>query len=177
MATKKQTEAAKENVRKAQKRWQEMTPRQHALAQPEGRSREKPGAVGEGDYFRIAVRPKEEFVAFRYHDVGEKNGDLKRLAGKRSSGSWDTESWLINKHSAHMEGDTLVGDTDDVRDLLEKLGSKPKRIKGDIFEAKDRQDIPEIKKPTAAQQKARMENIRKAQAARWQRGAGNTARE
>ena len=165
MATKKQQEAAKENIKKAQKKWQEMTPRQHALAQPEGRRRAKPGTKGEGDYYRIVVRPKEEFTTFRNQDVGEK-GHLLRLAGKRSSGSWDTQAWLVSKEDAHAEGDTLIADSEDARKLLETLGSKPKLLKGDIFEAKDRPNIPEREKPTEAQQKARLENIKKAQQTR-----------
>ncbi len=165
MTTNKQIEAAKENIKKAQQRWQEMTPREHALAQPEGRKRAKPGTKGEGDYFRIVVRPKEEFTTFRYHDVGEK-GHILRLAGKRSSGSWDTQAWLISKDDAHLEGDALVADTEDARRLIETLGTKPKPVKGDVFEAKDRPNVPERKKPTEAQQRARRENIKKAQQAR-----------
>jgi len=165
MTSNKQKEAAKENIKKAQRRWQEMTPREHALAQPEGRKRAKPGTKGEGDYFRIGVRPKEEFTTFRYHDVGEK-GHILRLAGRRSSGSWDTQAWLISKDDAHLEGDTLVADSDDARRLIETLGTKPKQVKGDVFEAKDRPNVPESKKPTEAQQRARRENIKKAQQAR-----------
>ena len=137
-----------------------MTPREHALAQPEGRKRAKPGTKGEGDYFRIVVRPKEEFTTFRYQDVGEK-GHIQRLAGKRSSGPWDTQAWLISKDDAHLDGATLVADTDDARKLVEALGTKPKLVKGDVFEAKDRPNVPESKKPTEAQQRARLENIKK----------------
>src|SRR5512135_3777432 len=115
MPTTKQKEAARKNIKKAQQRWQEMTPRQHSLAQPEGRMRAKPGTKGEGDYYRIVVRPKEEFSTFRYHDIGQK-GHLQRLAGKRSSGSWDTQAWLISKEDAHLSGDTLVPDTNEARD-------------------------------------------------------------
>lgn len=129
--------------------------------------RKKPGTGGEGEFYRVEVRPKGEFVTFRYDDVGEKHGDLERLAGKRTSGSWDTQAWLINKHSAHIEGETLVPDTNDVRELLETLGSKPKYVKGDVFTAKDRPNIPEKDKPTKAQKRAREENIEKAQQARW----------
>lgn len=168
MPTQKQIEAAKKNIKKAQERWASMTPRQHALSQPEGRARAKPGTVGSGDYFRIVVRPKDEFVTFRYHDIGEP-GHLQRLGGKRQSGSWDTQAWLISKQDAHIEGDRLVPDSTDAKELLEKLGSEPKLIKGDVFEAKDRPNVPEYKKPTPAQQQARMENIKKAQAARWGR--------
>ena len=170
MTTDKQKEAAKENIKKAQQRWQEMTHRERALAQPEGRKRAKPGTKGEGEYFRIVVRSKEEFTTFRYHDVGEK-GHIIRLAGKRSSGSWDTQAWLISKDDAHVEGDTLVAVTDDARRLIEVLGSKPKYVKGDVFEAKDRPNVPESKKPTEAQQRASLENIKKAQQARRTRTA------
>ena len=161
----KQKKAAKGNIKKARQRWQEMTPREHALAQPEGRKRAKPGTKGGGDYFRIVVRPKEEFTTFRYQDVGEK-GHILRLAGKRSSGSWDTQAWLISKDDAHLEGNTLVADTDDAREVIEALRTKPKHVKGDVFEAKDRPNVPESKKPTGAQQRARLENIKKAQQAR-----------
>jgi hypothetical protein len=173
MTSDKQKEAAKENIKKAQQRWQEMTSREHALAQPEGRKRAKPGTKGEGDYFRIVVRPKEEFATFRYQDVGEK-GHIQRLAGKRSSGSWDTQAWLISKEDAHLEGATLVADTDDARKLIETLESKPKHVKGDVFEAKGRLNVPESKKPTKAQQRARLENIKKAQQARRTSNAKKT---
>jgi hypothetical protein len=43
-------------------------------------------------------------------------------------------------------------------------------VKGDIFEARPRPNVPEAAKPTPAQQKARRENIKKAQAARHTRG-------
>jgi hypothetical protein len=165
MATDKQKEAAMENIKKAQRKWQEMTPRDRALAQPEGKKRAKPGTKGEGDYFRIVVRAKEQFTTFRYQDVGDK-GHILRLAGKRSSGSWDTQAWLISKDDAHVEDDTLVADTDDARRLIEGLGSKPKHDKGDVFEAKDRPNIPEREKPTEAQKRARLENSKKARQAR-----------
>lgn len=165
MATRKQTETAKKNIKKAQKKWQDMSPREHSLAQPEGRERAKPGTKGEGDYFRIVVRSKDEFVTFRNQDIGEP-GHIQRLAGKRSSGSWDTQTWLISKEDAHIEGNRLIPDTDDAREVIEKLGSEPKHIKADIFEAKDRPNVPESEKPTPAQQRARMENIEKAQQAR-----------
>jgi hypothetical protein len=165
MSSNKQKEAAKANIQKAQEKWQNMTSRERALAQPEGRKRAKPGSTGEGDYFRIVVRPKDEFTTFRNQDVGEK-GHIMRLAGKRSSGSWDTHAWLISKTDAHLAGDTLVGDNKDSRRLIESLGTKPKRVKGDIFEAKDTPNVPENQKPTEAQKEAWSENIQKAQKAR-----------
>jgi len=147
-------------------------PRENSSLQPKRRKRAKPGTKGEGEYFRINVRSKEEFTTFRYHDVGEK-GHIQRLAGMRSNGSWDTQVWLIRKDDAHIEGDTLVADTEDARSLIETLGSKPKHIKEDVFEAKDRPNVPESEKPTEAQQKAGLENIKKAQQARRSRLAKN----
>ena len=165
MATIKQREAARRNIKKAQAAWKEMSHRQHALAQPQGRGRAKPGTGGSGEYYRVVVRPKEQFVTFRIQDVGDPGG-LQRVAGKRSSGSWGTQAWLISKDFAHVEGDTLVADHQDARDLLDTLGSKPHHEKGDIFTAKDRRNDPEKEKPTAAQKRARSANIKKAQAAR-----------
>lgn len=165
MATMKQREAARQNIRKAQAAWQSMSRRQHSRAQPEGRSRKKPGTGGGGDYYHIAVRPKKEFVTFRTQDVGDP-GHIQRVAGKRSSGSWDTVKWLIGKEDAHIEGGRLVPDTADARKLLDDLGSRPIHVKGDLFKAKPRPNVPEREKPTPAQRRARSANIKKAQAAR-----------
>jgi hypothetical protein len=164
MATRKQVAAAKKNIKKAQEAWQGMSSRERALAQPSGRARKKPGA-GEGEFYRIEVRPKDEFVTFRTQDMGKKGG-IERLAGKRSSGSWDTATWLVSKDFAHIEGRKLVPDHPDARELFENLGSQPTRVKGDVFKAKDRPNVPEKAKPTPAQKRARSTNIKKAQAAR-----------
>ena len=164
MTTEKQKELAQENPQESGAQ----SPQEQPSSQPKRRKRAKPGTKGEGDYFRITVRPKEEFSTFRYQDVGEK-GHIQRLAGRRSSGSWDTQVWLISKEDAHMEGDTLVADTEDAKSLIEGLGSKPKHVKEDVFEAKDRPNVPENEKPTEAQQKARLENIKKAQQSRRSR--------
>lgn len=166
MSTKKQQEAARKNIKRAQKRWQSMSKAQRSRSQPQGRVRAKPGTTGEGDYYRIEVRTKNQFTTFRYHDIGDK-GHIQRLAGKRSSGSWDTQAWLINKSDAHVEDGQLIPDTHDAKKLLDTLGSSPKQVKADIFEAKDRPNVPEKDKPTRAQQKARKMNIEKAQNARW----------
>ena len=142
-----------------------MSQTEHARAQPQGRSRTKPGATGEGEYYHIEVRPKEEFVTFRNQDVGEPGG-LQRVAGKRTSGSWDTVKWLVSKDYAHKEGKKLVADNPEARKLFSELGAEPRHVKGDIFKAKDRPNVPEKDKPTPAQQRARSANIKKAQQAR-----------
>lgn len=136
--------------------------------QSTGRTRKKPGTTGKGNYYHIDVRPKGEFTTFRTQDVGDP-GHLQRVAGRRSSGSWSTAAWLISKEDAHVEGGRLVGDTKEARDLLKTLGSPPAHLTGDRFEAKDRPNVPERAKPTAAQTRARRQNIEKAQSTRRKR--------
>lgn len=165
MTTEKQRAAARRNIRKAQAAWRSMSRRQHALAQPEGRARKKPGTGGQGEYFHVAVRRKGDFVAFRTQDVGRK-GHIQRVAGRRSSGSWDTVTWLISKRDAHVEHGRLVPDSQGARKVIEALGSRPVLRSGDTFAAKPRPNVPERDKPTPTQRRARRENIKKAQAAR-----------
>jgi hypothetical protein len=169
MATEKQREAARRNIRKAQAAWQSMSGRQHSLAQPEGRARQKPGTVGEGNYYHVIVRPKTEFVMFRTQDIGEP-GHIQRVAGKRGSGSWDTQKWLIGKDDAHVENGKLIPDTAEAKGVLEALGSEAVLVKGDVFKAKPRPNVPESEKPTLAQRRARASNIKKALAARHAHG-------
>jgi hypothetical protein len=165
MATQKQIEAARRNIKKAQAARKTMSRRQHAQAQPVGRHRKKPGTGGTGEYYHVGVRPKKGFVTFRTQDVGDP-GHIQRVAGQRASGSWDTVKWLISKEDAHVDGGKLIPDTQDARELLAKLGSEPVHVEGDVFEAKPRRNVPEREKPTPAQNRARRENIKKAQAAR-----------
>jgi hypothetical protein len=129
------------------------------------KTRRAPGTGGQGDYYHVEVRPGDDFVMFRTQDVGDP-GHVQRVAGKRESGSWATVKWLIGKEDAHVDGDRLVGDTKDAKDVIKKLGSKPVHKKGDLFEAKPRRNVPERSKPTSAQKKARSQNIKKAQTAR-----------
>jgi hypothetical protein len=165
MATEKQRQAAKKNIKRAQSKWKSMSSREHSRSQPEGRTRQRPGNTGEGNYYHVEVRDKGDFETFRTQDVGDE-GHLQRVAGKRSSGSWATVKWLIGKEDAHVEAGKLVGDTKETRDLIKKLGSKPTHVRGDRFEARPRRNVPERSKPTAAQQQARKQNIKKAQATR-----------
>ena len=170
MATARQREAAKQNIKKAQAKWRSMTSRQRALAQPGGRARKKPGSTGEGDYYHIEVRPKDEFVTFRTQDVGAP-GHIQRVAGKRSSGSWVTVKWLIGKEDAHIQDDKIAPDTKNAKKVLEQLGSEPVRVQGDRFRAKPRPNVPERAIPTSAQRRAGQQNIKKAQAGRRKKQA------
>lgn len=137
----------------------------HTATSPKGAERAKPGETGKGDYFHIEVMPKGGFDTFRTQDVG-KAGGIERVAGRRGSGSWDTQAWLISKNLAHLEGEKLVADSDDAREVLAKLGSAPTHIEGDRFEAEPRPNVPESEKPTPTQTRARRRNIKKAQEAR-----------
>lgn len=129
-------------------------------------ARKKPGMGGKGKFYRVVVRDKNDFVIFRNHDVGKK-GHVERLAGKRANGRWATVSWLIDKDEAHVTNGVLIGDNDDVRGVLGKLRRRPRYLKGDIFEAGPRVNVPERLKPTPAMKRAQMRNIKKAQDGRW----------
>ncbi len=118
-----------------------MSNTERVRAVPHGSGSKTPGTYDEGKFFRIGVRPKSDFVTFRIQDVGEPGG-IERLAGKRASGTWDTVSWLVNKDLAHIEGDHLVADHSDAKELFGILGSSPKQITGDLFVAEDRPNIP-----------------------------------
>ena len=138
--------------------------------------RAKPGSRSTGRYFHIAVRPAREFVRFRIQDVGRRGG-VQRLAGQRTNGTWDTQKWLIEKTEAHIENGQLVPDSAQAKIVLGGLGSTPAHVAGDRFKAKPRRNIPEAEKPTPAMRRARMKNIRKAQAAvRRRKGAPRSSR-
>src|SRR5829696_2762046 len=87
-------------------------------------TRKAPGSGGQGEYYHVEVRPGDDFVTFRTQDVGDP-GHVQRVAGKRETGSWATVKWLIGKEDAHLEGDRLVPDTKDAKDVIRKLRSKP----------------------------------------------------
>jgi hypothetical protein len=165
MATARRKQAARKNVKKAPKPWRGMSSR--ARVEPQ-RTRAKPGSSGEGAFFHIEVRPRREFRTFRTQDVGEAGG-VERVAGKRGSGSWDTQKWLIAKTDAHIENGRLVADSAEAHEVLETLGAAPAHLGGDRFQAKPRPNIPEDIKPTPPQQRARRRTIKKAQAARRKR--------
>jgi hypothetical protein len=164
MVVTKQKITAKMDIKKDQAARQPMPPGEHSITQPEGRSRAKPGTKGEGDYYRIIIRPKEEFVIFRYHDVG-KPGGIQRLAGKRSSGSWADQAWLISKEDAHLANGKLVPDTSDAREILQVIGPA-KHVRGDVFQGHPGRKVSETKKPTVTRLQAQMENIREIQKVR-----------
>lgn len=166
MPTRQQRQAARKNIRKAQARWRSMSKRQHSLSQPEGRARRRPGTGGGGEYFRIELHPKARYVTYRLQDVG-RSGHTKRLAGRTKKGHWSTKSWLIHKTDAVVKNGKLVLKRGKAATVLKSIRGTIRHLKGDIFIAKPRRNIPESEKPTARQRRAFNENIKKAQRARW----------
>lgn len=126
-----------------------------------GSRRQAPGSGGQGNYYHIELRKGDDFETFRTQDVGDP-GHLQRVAGKRPGGSWATVKWLVSKEDAHVEDGKLVGNTQEAKELIRKLRSRPVHIRGDRFQAKPRRNVPERSKPTAAQTRARRRNIQKA---------------
>lgn len=165
MATKKQSLAAKTNIKKAQAKWKSMTKRERTLAQPEGRMRQKPGSTGKGDFYHIEVRPSSDFTSFRVQDVGERGG-LERVAGRRGSGSWGTVAWLVSKKDAKVVGSKLEITGAKAKSLMKSLSGPIVRVKGDIFRSHPVKNVPEKSKPTPKMRRAQSANIKKAQAAR-----------
>jgi len=129
------------------------------------RHRKQPGSTGKGSYYHIGVLPKSEFVYFRTHDVGQK-GHIQRVAGRRSSGSWGTVTWLISKQDAHIRNGRLVADTAAAKKVLDGLGSRPDHVTGDRFRARPRPKVADGLRPTRAQKAASRPNLRKARAAK-----------
>ena len=76
---------------------------------------------------------------------------------------------MVEKKDVKDIDKKLVTKNKAINDFLEKLGSEPVWIKGDIFKAKDRKNVREVDKPTLAMKKAQKENIVKAIASRWKK--------
>ena len=131
-------------------------------------TRKKPGTGPDAGFYRIEVRPSRQFNSFRTQDLGGKGG-LERIAGHRSSGSWDTQAWLVSKESAHVtaSGELIIDSVKDRKAIEKAISGKIRRLKSGIFTAHPAKNIPESAKPTAAMRRAERENIKKAQAARW----------
>jgi hypothetical protein len=118
------------------------------------RPRKAPGSTGKGDYYHIQVRSRTGYVAFRTQDVGAP-GHIQRVAGRTAAGSWSTVKWLIGKADAHVEGGRLVPTTRAARSVLEELDTEPIHLRGDLFKARSRANMPAPEKPAPAQQSAR----------------------
>lgn len=122
-------------------------------------------ASGGGAYYHVRVRDKDQFERFRTHDVGARGG-IRRIAGRRSDGSWDTHQWLIAKDRAHVEDGRLVADTADARQVLDQFGGEVRHIRADTFSARPRPDAVEPNRPPKALKRPRRRNSTKAKRAK-----------
>jgi len=112
-----------------------MSSQERSSRQPTGQHRTKPGRKGEGDYFHVVVRDKNQFEKFRTQDVGH-NGHSLRVAGQRPNGNWQTVKWLIAKSDATIVNGYLHGTRDKTRKLLSQFHYVPRHVTGDIFRTK-----------------------------------------
>jgi hypothetical protein len=127
-------------------------------------SRKNPGSSGRGAYYHIELRRDEDYATFRTQDVGDP-GHIQRVAGKKEGGSWATVKWLVGKDDAHIEDGRLVGDTQDAKDLLRRLRSRPVHLSGDRFEAKPRRSGASRSK-TGSQKKISGQSNKKSKSSR-----------
>ncbi len=71
------------------------------------------------DYYRIKVRPKNQFSTFRIEHLTE--NDSIQITGKLADGSWGTQQWLINKGDVRLENGILVADDDRIQDAIDHM--------------------------------------------------------
>lgn len=122
-------DTARSNIKKAWQKWVKVSFNQ------------KGGENMRKKYFKIVVRPESEFKTFKKEGIGEEKR-VVRLAGKRRSGLWDTQAWLISKYDAHIEERKLIPDTKHAKYAIKSLASEPRWIRTNIFRARDRFLVP-----------------------------------
>jgi hypothetical protein len=71
------------------------------------------------DYYRIKVRPKNQFSTFRIEHLTE--NDSIQITGRLADGSWGTQQWLINKGDVRLEDGRLVADDDRIQDAIDHM--------------------------------------------------------
>ncbi len=100
-----------------------------------------------GKFYRIFVRPKEQFDSFRVRELDEK-GHLECLLGKRSGSSrFHPVAWLVLKQDAHVaHNGRLIIDHPRTRSVLKQLEVPIIHYEGDFFSAKPKQ----LKKQSAS---------------------------
>jgi hypothetical protein len=104
------------------------------------RTPKRPSANPGGQFYRIEVRPKEQFDVFRVSDLAQK-GHLECLLGKRSGSSrFHPVQWLVSKKDAHVaQNGRLIIDHPRTRMVLKQLEIPIVHYEGDFFHAKPKQ--------------------------------------
>lgn len=95
-----------------------------------------------GKYYRIEVRPKEEFDLFRVRDIEtDKSGHLECLLGRhKRSSRFIPVAWLVPKEDAHLsENGRLVIDRPGTRKVLKQIKVPIIHREGDFFHAQPKQ--------------------------------------
>lgn len=95
-----------------------------------------------GKYYRIEVRPKEEFDLFRVRDIDtDKSGHLECLLGRhKRSSRFIPVAWLVPKEDAHLsENGRLVIDRPGTRKVLKQIKVPIIHSEGDFFYAQPTQ--------------------------------------
>jgi len=106
------------------------------------RSRNNEGKPGveptddDGEFYRIIVRPSEQFVDCRTLNVTP-DSHIQIVTGKRTSGSWSTHAWLIHVDDAKVEDGRLKGVSKQAKNLLKGLRLAPSQINGIVFQAQE----------------------------------------
>ncbi len=96
--------------------------------------RKEPGSTGEGEYFHLIVRPKDEFVFFHTRDVG-RQGHSQLVLGKTKDGKWGTHKWLISKKDAYITTDgDLKSDDFKVQRIIDYCNGNLVHREKDIFQ-------------------------------------------
>ncbi len=118
-------------TRKAKRTGQVFLEKLHVSAK-ERRAKNIETRFGQGEYFRIIIRPSSDFIKLRMEASADADV-IQQINGKRADGRWNTQSWLIHKSAAHLEADKLVADNQHAKKLLQALDHKMVLIEKDTF--------------------------------------------
>lgn len=88
-----------------------------------------------GQYYRIVVRPRDSFTAFKSEPMSD-DGMLQQIHGRLPNKKWTTHAWLVDQKGANKKGSTLVGTTASVTHLFRVLNKKITHVEDDIYKLK-----------------------------------------
>lgn len=90
-------------------------------------------------FFQVQLRDRAQFNNFRTEQL-DKQGRIQRIAGQKShSTAWTDQELRISKECAHIENHRLVGDTEEARGYLSRLGPV-EHVSGDVFRARQAEE-------------------------------------
>jgi hypothetical protein len=83
-------------------------------------------------YFRIIIRPRKQFVAFRTLGA-EAPSSVQRLTNHQPMSIRPNQTWLLSKEIAHVEKGRIIPDTSEAVELLAAFGHQPVHQRDDLF--------------------------------------------